>query len=245
VTVKPVQAAPSLAKKTSGGLAARGLRIETIKVESEMAPVFAGLRCDGDGNVYIQVSPDGLTGILKFDPKGKRLAVFKPASSNFKVGRGVNFAVAPDGDVYQVILVSDSMVEYVLVYKSDGSIWSEIKLDPGFLFFAGKVVPFLSGSLLVSGTEYAKDHTTWPFQGIFSSSGALLKEVKLEDDDGIHDMGVSGDPKVVTPTNPSGNLAISGGSRNWRRWQCVPDEETLSGDFLCDLARRVGPPVYG
>jgi hypothetical protein len=47
-----------------------------------------------------------------------------------------------------------------------------------------------------------------PFTGIFSTSGTLLKEIKLEDDDGLHEMAINGDPRVTSPSNPSANRAI-------------------------------------
>ena len=70
---------------------------------------------------------------------------------------------------------------------------------------------FPSGNLLISGLEYdhdRKNSVMWPFTGIFGSDGALLKEVKLEDDDAIHDMALSGDQRVSSFTNPSANHAV-------------------------------------
>lgn len=65
--------------------------------------------------------------------------------------------------------------------------------------------------MLISGLEYDHDRKNpvmWPFAGIFGSDGVLLKEVKLEDDDAIHDMAQSADPRVSSFTNPSANHAI-------------------------------------
>jgi hypothetical protein len=80
----------------------------------------------------------------------------------------------------------------------------------------GEGAPFLfpSGDLLVSGLRYDRDknnHVMWPFTGIFSSDGTLLKEVTLEDDDDIRNLAASGDARVSSTTNPYGNHAVEFG----------------------------------
>jgi hypothetical protein len=100
-----------------------------------------------------------------------------------------------------------------MVYKSDGSYKSLIKLQPGFAWIPSTLAVFASGNLLVSGLEYDKNEKrfVWPFTAIFSSDGTLLKEVKLEDDDTLRDMAASGDSRVSSSTNPSSNFAIEFG----------------------------------
>jgi hypothetical protein len=74
------------------------------------------------------------------------------------------------------------------------------------------LAPFASGNLLVTGQKYDRDPSNqpmWPFTAIFASDGTLLKEIKLDDDDAIHDLTVSSDPRVVSPQNPTSNRAIS------------------------------------
>jgi hypothetical protein len=65
--------------------------------------------------------------------------------------------------------------------------------------------------MLIMGSEYDKDRTAamWPFTGIFASNGSLLKEVKLEDDETIHDMAAAGDERVSVPGIPQSNRALA------------------------------------
>ncbi len=124
-----------------------------------------------------------------------------------------DFAVSPSGELYEFVFPVDEITRYVMVYKSDGTYKSAIKLQPGFAWTPSTIAVFASGDLLVSGLEYDKDkkNAMWPFTGIFSSDGTLLKEVKLEDDDALRDLAASGDARVTSTTNLSANYAIEFG----------------------------------
>jgi hypothetical protein len=142
-------------------------------------------------------------------PKGEPVALFQPApNTDKKVDLGWSFAVAPDGDVYELVFPHE-INRYVFTYKGDGTFKSAIKLNPGFVWFPGKLAVFASGQMLVTGSEYDKDVTAekWPFTGIFGADGSLLKEVKLEDDQTLRDMAVAGDARVKEAGMP-GNQAI-------------------------------------
>jgi len=213
---QPNAAAKSSAtkQKPTSASANRGLSIETVKVPSELAQTFAfPLKCDADGSLFFRTSPDGFDAIHKLSPKGERLAVFQPNSPDVKVDHAEYFSIGPDGDIYQIIIAHE-IKRYVFEYKGDGTVKSEIKLQPGFAFFPSRLAVFPSGDLLVAGLEYDKDRTAamWPFTGIFSSDGTLRKELTLEDDERIRDMAASGDPKVTSPQNPSFNHAVTQGS---------------------------------
>ena len=87
-------------------------------------------------------------------------------------------------------------------------------MQPGFPFSPSKIAVFQNGDLLVTGLEYDKyrnNKTMWPFTGIFSSDGTLRRELTLKDDQEIHDMAASGDPKVTSPEAPSINYAVGRG----------------------------------
>lgn len=218
----------------AGDNAPRRLGIETLKVASEQAGAYNGMTCDSDGNLYLRGDPDGVPGILKLNAKGERLTVFQPKSADLKVDRGGPFSVAPDGDVYQLIWARE-LSRYVFVYRADGTLRSEVKLQPGFAFSPNRVAVFPSGDLFVSAVE--RDHdpnnpVVWPYQGIFSSSGAPLKELTFEDDDKLRDMAGSGDKQVVLPTDPSSNLAFTAGFA-----------ETGS-DGNVYLMRRTSPAIF-
>jgi hypothetical protein len=120
------------------------------------------------------------------------------------------FALASDGDLYQVVFPHE-FDRYLFVYKSDGTFKSAIKLNPGFVWSPHALAVFPSGNLLITGSEYDRDRKAamWPFTGIFAPDGSLLKEIKLEDDETLHDMAASGDARVTLPQDTHANLAIS------------------------------------
>jgi hypothetical protein len=185
---------------------------QKIGVASEVAgTVDEPLTCDSDGNIYLQSEQHGVSGVRKINPKGQRVALFQPnANPDLKIDLVGYFALKEGGELYQLVFARE-ITRYVFVYKSDGTYKSAIKLQPGFAWQPSTMAVFPSGNLLVSGLEYDHDRknpVTWPFAGIFGSDGVLLKEVKLEDDDAIHNMALSGDQRVSSFTNPSANHAV-------------------------------------
>jgi hypothetical protein len=227
-----------LQERTSKVTSKRGHLVlaSTLKAPAELAGTFFDpLKCDQDGNLYLRLYTDTITAIHKLNPKGERVAIFEPgsATSDLKVDFGLYFSVAPDGYLYQLTFVQE-MTRYVFIYKSDGSYKSMIKLQPGFPWNPTQVAPFAGGNILVSGLEYDKDPNSpmWPFTGIFSSDGTLLKEIKLEDDEEIHDLAASGDPHVVPPGHPSSNQAVSLGAME------------LAADGNIYLMRRLSPAIF-
>ena len=97
-----------------------------------------------------------------------------------------------------------------------------------------KLAVFASGEYLVSGLEYDQDRTAamWPFTGIFAADGRLLKELKLEDDETLHDMAASGDTRVANPGRPGSNRAVSG------------SEVEIAGDGNAYLMRWTNPAIF-
>jgi hypothetical protein len=192
----------------------RRLHLEVTPVPAEVAKVFQEpLKCDADGNLYLRTEPSGIGAIHKLNSKGEPVALYQPISPNVKVNQPLSFAISPDGEVSQLISALEP-TRYVFVYAKDGSVKSEIKLQTGFHFFFPKqIAVFMNGDFLVSGLEYDSDvHAAmWPFTGIFASDGSLRKEITLKDDQKIHDMAASGDPKVSAPGLPQSNRAISSG----------------------------------
>jgi hypothetical protein len=187
------------------------VRIETVTAATEMAAIFyPPLKCDRDGNFYFQNDPSA-PAIHKLNSKGEQIALFRPTSNpDFKVDFVTHFAFAPDGELYELVFPHETK-RYVFAYKSDGTFKSAIKLDPGFPWSPRALAIFSSGLLLIAGSEYDRDRTAaqWPFTGIFASDGSLLKEIKLEDDETLHAMAVSGDARVSSPQAPNSNRAVS------------------------------------
>jgi hypothetical protein len=101
-----------------------------------------------------------------------------------------------------------------MVFKSDGTYKSRIKMQPRFGWIPSTLSVFPS-DLLASGLRYDTDknnHVMWPFTGILSSDGTLLKEMTLEDDDdNIRNLAASGDARVSCTTNSDANQAVEFG----------------------------------
>ena len=198
--------------KTQESSANRHLEVvQTIGAPSEALNTVASLACDRDGNLYVGTDHYGASGIHKLSPKGERIALFQPnANPDLKVDLSVSLAFGPNGELYQLVFPHE-ISRYVFVYKPDGTYKSAIKLQPGFPWVPYALAVFPQGSLFVSGLEYDHDRNNpvmWPFSGIFSADGSLLKEVKLEDDDTLRELAAAGDARVTSPSNPSANHAI-------------------------------------
>ena len=171
------------------------------------SPPFKG---DDDGNIYfLQGSLDRT--IQKLSPKGEPMAMFRASSyTDKKLNYAGPFDVALNGDLYELVFPHE-FNRYVFTYKSDGSFKAAIKLNTGFWWFPSHLAVFPSGQMLITGSEYDKDVNAakWPFTGIFAADGTLLKEVKLEDDETLHEMAAVGDNRVISDVIPRGNNAVA------------------------------------
>lgn len=239
ITRPTVAAESAAAGQIAGGPTGAGsgshLSIETIRAPSEVAEALAGPpNCDAEGNLYLKTTPDGINAIHKLDANGRRIALFQPRSAGLQIDFSAYFSIAPDGDVYELVYPHE-ISRYVLVYDARGTLKSTIKLQPGFAFMPYRLAVFPSGDLFVTGMEYDKDRNNrvmWPFNGVFSNDGLLRKELVLEDDEMIHSMGASGDPRVTSAGNPSSNHAVT-----WGAAETGPDGNVY-------LMRRLSPAIF-
>jgi hypothetical protein len=206
----------------------------TVKTALNATSFRWPLRCDSNGNVLLRNLVDGVPGIHKISPAGKELAVFQPntAISDEKIAVAGYFSLTND-DVYQYVN-SWNKRHLVYLYSSDGHFKSYTTLEIGFPWMPYQVAAFPSGNILVTGVEYDRDRNAarWPFTGIFSTEGTLLEEVKLEDDDAIHDMAEAGDSRVTSPETPGINWAIGSG------------QVDLANDGNIYIMRRLSPAVF-
>jgi hypothetical protein len=186
--------------------------VQTVEAPAETIGTVGDLTCDHDGYIYLGTAdPYAPDAVHKLNSKGEKVASFQSdANPDLKIDVSLSFALGPSGELYQLVFPKE-ITRYVFVYKPDGTFKSAIKLQPGFPWHPSVLAVFPQGSLLVSGLEYDRDRKNsvmWPFNGIFSSDGTLLREVKLEDDETLHDLAGAGDARVTSPTNPSANHAI-------------------------------------
>jgi hypothetical protein len=187
--------------------------IKTIAT-SEATTGFGEIGCDGDGNLYLGADSPAFPGITKINSKGELAALFKAdLNPDVPVEFGEDFFVAQDGEVYMWVGAKEKMERYVLIFKSDGSYKSNVKLQTGFPWMPANISVFPHGEILMIGQEYVKgpNQPMLPFTAIFSSDGKMLKELELDDDAQINDMAASHDAHIVSSTNPSSNRAVAWG----------------------------------
>jgi len=192
--------------------------VDTVKISSESAEGFNSsepLRCDADGNSYLRVQTEVEPAIRKFDSKGVQQALFRPSSiPDIKVAFATGFSIDNGGKIHQLVAVSFTDW-YVITFKPDGTYKSKARLQAGLRFHPFQLATFPSGEWLISGLRKDEDpnvHVEWPFTGIFSEDGTLLKQVVLQDDDKLRKMVKAGDPAVVSPGRHYGNSAIEQGA---------------------------------
>lgn len=216
VAAQRAEDAPQGKRAASEAPAPRQLvRVQTIEAPAEVATEFGPpLRCDQDGNLYLQSETFGVSGFRKLSPKGERLATYDPnADPSVKTDFSATFALDSDGNLYALVSAQDTITRYVFVYRADGSYRSTIKLDPGFAWGPTALAVFPSGDLLITGFKYARNPDRQvvhiPFTGLFHSDGKLLQEIGLEDDNSLQELADSGDKRLASPRAPGTNLAIS------------------------------------
>jgi hypothetical protein len=181
---------------------------------SQATTGFGEISCDGDGNFYLGADSPAFPGITKINSNGELAALFKPdLNPDVPVEFGEDFFVTKDGEVYMWVGAKKSFERYVLIFKSDGSYKSNVKLQTGFPWMPANISVFPHGEILMTGQEYVKgsNRTMLPFTAIFSSDGKMLKELELDDDAKINDMAASHDAHIVSSTNPSNNRAVAWG----------------------------------
>jgi hypothetical protein len=156
----------------------------------------------------------GVEGIHKISPNGKKLAVYE-AIHNPKFSRidATSYFATLGGRVYQLVYPHEELDRYIFTFKPNGEFESAIKLKIDFPWLPSLLAVFPNGEFIVSGLEYdtKRNGAMWPFTGIFSSDGTLLKEVKLQDDEQLHDMAALGDSRVTVPGRPQINRAVTNG----------------------------------
>ena len=187
--------------------------VETITSPTETTTGFADISCDEDGNIFLGLDGPSAPAIRKFNPKGELATLFQPyGNPDIDIMTLGNYAVTADGELYLQASPKDGKPWHViLVFKSDGSYKTNIKLDPGFGWTPASLAVFANGNILITGQKVFRDQTRMQdaFTGIFRSDGRLLKTIDLEDDAHLHDLAKSGPPK--SPLVATSNRAVTWG----------------------------------
>jgi hypothetical protein len=209
--------------------------LKTVKASVSAGSFGFPLKCDQAGDLYLRNEIDGVPGLHKLNPNGKEIGAFLPrdATPAAKIARAGYFSMARDGSLYQYVSSWDKPHYMVYAFWPNGTLRSKVVLQVPFPWTPAQVAVFPSGDLLVTGLEYDADQNAakWPFTGLFSSSGALLKEIKIEDDGAIHDMAEVGDARVTSPEAPGTNRAVGLG------------QVDLASDGNIYVLRRLSPAI--
>jgi hypothetical protein len=187
--------------------------VETFVSRAETASGFADLSCDGDGNLYLGAASQG-DAIRKINSKGELVALFKPgANPDIEIRGAGSYNISPDGELYIWVGSRTEITRYVLVFKSDGSYKSSIKLEPGFAWLPASLAVFPNGNLLMTGQRLDRKSKQFilPFTGIFRSDGKLLKDVALEENEKLPEVPSIDDLPKGQPMPVYSNRAVAWG----------------------------------
>jgi hypothetical protein len=189
--------------------------VETITSPTVTVSGFAGLSCDEDGNIFLGLEAGSAPAIRKLNAKGEVATLFQPYSNpDIDIMSLGHYAVTTDGELYVSASPKDGKPwNVILVFKSDGSYKTNIKLDQTFGWHASSLAVFANGNILVTGQRVFKDQSRMqePFTAIFRSDGRLLKTLDLEDDTHIQDLAKSGSANLTSPLVPTSNRAVAWG----------------------------------
>jgi hypothetical protein len=198
--------------------------IETRLLDDPTAKVIAGHQyCDGEGNLYFKsFSEEGSLGfdIYKIDvskPSINRLD-FMNFGGNGWWRASPSMIPDKDGNLYTFIwFISNDSKDavtgkkkrpelYLVKYGKNGSVDRKEKVD--FRATVSNLAVFGDGSLLIAGRRENNDSVQLPWTAIVSSSGAVKKEITLEDDREIQQKLKDYDPAKTTSAQDAPTKAI-------------------------------------
>lgn len=194
------------------------------------------MKCDAGGNIYLRPGGSRLGPIRRVDREGSQAVTFA-AGSDVKWNRFGYFHVDDRGAIDQLAYVADEPAPYIIHFKSDGGYASKTKLQIGEGTRASlyQLAAFPTGSFIVAGSigglVGSGSRTGQPFTAIVSSDGAIVRQLRLADDERLGEMAKKGDTDLVLPEVPEANLSIDFGSA----------ETAEDGNVY--LMRRVNPAI--
>src|SRR5262249_19556084 len=117
------------------------------------------------------------------------------------------FFVSSDGRVFQAAWSNSEIAVYAILFDSDGTFRSKVKMDTEY-FTPAQIVVFKSGELLLSGNG-GKGGAT-PFTGIFDMTGRLIKRIYEPEDEESRQKAEAGNPDFLSSFK-NGNTFVSRG----------------------------------
>jgi hypothetical protein len=162
------------------------------------SPIHLPVRCDEDGNVYFRSFQPGTTAspVVRVSLKRENVTSFSLASEpDFKRASVQDFAVTPQGQVFELIQVGDDV--YIGSFSDDGSLKSKTRLEKQF--WSAHLGVIAGGSrFVVAGSELPVKNGAPPglVTAIFDDSGRLLKKLAFKHDPAELKEPRAGDPKI-------------------------------------------------
>lgn len=159
--------------------------------------------CDAAGNIFVPARPQGdrfPAGVMRISSDGERLTPYLLSDipelrtdSSARPPMPRNYAIAPDGDIYMIIVLPRSSNQAsappqretrgfrrpsipntaIAVFTGDGKFRRLIRL--GADYAVQQVVPLASERLLISGRKRQGDNAE-NFVGLFGQDGELVRE---------------------------------------------------------------------
>jgi hypothetical protein len=180
---------------------------KTTKVKFEGAAI-GDVRCDNAGNHYARVVPSVESPlrdstqqpVRRIRPDGKIAGVFA-VPDGFRTQR---FFVTGDGEVYQLAWRDHELGNFILAFRSNGSVGAKIRLsaDP---FVPYQIAFFRTGDFLVSGVGGEHGHSL--FTALFDVNGKLLHKIDESEDREFARRAAGGDKDFLTDVIDAGNAA--------------------------------------
>lgn len=150
-------------------------------------PVKTPVKCDGEGNIYLQEYRQGRPGampIVKIARDGQNVTQFKleSAPGYEKEGEALGFSVGLRGEVYWLAQrgQAERKVE-ILVFESDGTFDRSITVQlPSPNDYPRQIVALPSGTFFLAGESVPPGTAApTPFTALFDEDGRFIKQITV------------------------------------------------------------------
>jgi hypothetical protein len=206
----------------------------STKAQSVGSTLVGNAKCDDDGNIYARTEhpedeDDNGTKVpvQRIRPDGSVTGSFRVTDAGPDIS-AMDFFVSGDGKVYEDAWTHDGKFVHILEFSSDGSLKSNLALDPETSIYPYQIAVFKSGEFLVSGLHGL--HVQTPFTAVFDTKGKLIKKIYEPEDEDSRQKAEAGDAAFVSDSG-YGNYYASHG------------DVALGSDGNAYLLRAVSPAL--
>src|SRR5579863_8871489 len=206
----------------------------STKVPSVGSTLVGSAKCDDDGNIYARTEHPGddnydgtKAPVQKIKPDGSVVESYKVTDAGTDIS-AMDFFVSGDGKVYEDAWTQEGKFVHVLEFSGDGSLKTNIPLDPENSIYPYQIAVFRSGEFLVSGLHGL--HLQTPITAVFDAKGKLIKNIYEPEDEESRQKAEAGDAAFISDSG-YGNYYASHG------------DVALGSDGNAYLLRAVSPAL--